>query len=122
MNGTWCWRGSVWLNVAATIAAAGLLSGCAGDFSFPAVHDLPAPRADATMTPEQVKLVTDNLISERDHLSNEMQAGNAPQPAVPANAAITGTIANRGQTSAQPVPSGDQATGTAVTAGAYARP
>ena len=104
MNGR-CRKSSTRLRTAAAIAVAGLLSGgllsgCAADLSFPAVHDLPAPRVDATMTPDQVKQVTDNLITEREHLSTEMQTSGTPQQPVPVPAAITGTVAARGQ--AQP--------------------
>ena len=35
---------------------------------------MPAPRADTPLTPDQVKQATDDLISERDHLSTEAQA------------------------------------------------
>jgi hypothetical protein len=81
------------------------------------------------MTPDQVKQVTDNLITEREHLSTEMQTSGTPQQPVPVPAAITGTVAARGQAQpaagaqspAQPA-SGEQAGGSAVTAGAYARP
>ncbi len=73
--------------VAAAAALGCLVSGCS-DLSYPAVHDMPAPRADTTLTPDEVKQATDNLLNERDHLSTEAQAatGNPPsQQKPPAN-------------------------------------
>ena len=32
------------------------------EVGFPAVHDMPAPRADTPLTPDQVKQATDDLI------------------------------------------------------------
>lgn len=55
-------------------AAALLLSACS-DINFPAVHDMPAARADATLTPDQVKQATDELNCEREHLNTGTQAG-----------------------------------------------
>jgi len=54
-----------WAGVA-VIAAAVLLSGCASDSSFPAVHDIPVARSESKLTPDQIKQATDELISERD--------------------------------------------------------
>jgi hypothetical protein len=65
---------------ALAIACAFLVSGCA-ETGFPAVHDMPAPRADTPLTPDQVKEATDALISERDHLSTEAQGSGQPPPA-----------------------------------------
>ena len=45
---------------------------------FPAVHDMPAPRADTPLTPDQVKQATDALTSERDHLNTQIQANGQP--------------------------------------------
>lgn len=50
-------------------ALACLVSGCS-EIGFPAVHDMPAPRADTTLTPDQVKQATDDLITQRDHLQS----------------------------------------------------
>jgi type IV pilus biogenesis protein CpaD/CtpE len=62
-------------------AMAFLVAGCSTDTIFPAVHDLPAPRPDAPLTAEEVKQATDSLITERDHLSTEMQTAARPAPA-----------------------------------------
>lgn len=79
MNGR---RSQAWRVVAgiAIAAAAGiLLSGCS-EVGFPAVHDMPAPRPEATLTPEQVKQATSDLISERDHLQSVSPATTASIP------------------------------------------
>ena len=54
-----------------TAAAAILLSGCASDNAFPAVHDMPAARSEAKLTPDQVKQATDDLISDRDRIESK---------------------------------------------------
>lgn len=61
-------------------ATAFLVAGCSTDTIFPAVHDIPAPRPDAPLTAEEVKQATDSLITERDHLSTEMQTAARPAP------------------------------------------
>jgi len=68
------------LAVSASLAL--LVSGCT-DAIYPAVHDMPTARPNTTLTPDEVKQATDNLILERDHLSTETQA--AAPPGAPAN-------------------------------------
>jgi len=51
--------------IAATLGC--VLLGCS-EVGFPAVHDMPSPRAEAPLTPDQVKQATDDLASQRDHL------------------------------------------------------
>ena len=87
---------SLTLFLSAGAAAALLLAGCSSDLVFPAVHDIPPPRADATLTPDQVKNATDVLVSDREHLSTEAQATQAeaaeaaqPTGTLPAKAAVT---------------------------------
>ena len=53
--------------LAASLAC--LLAGCA-EVGFPAVHDMPSPRADTPLTPDQVKQATDDLVSQREHLQS----------------------------------------------------
>ena len=83
----------------AVIAAAVLLSGCASDTTFPAVHDMPAARSESKLTPEQIKQATDDLISDRDR--TEAQATTP---------ATTGSVAQRkpapARSTAQPASSG----------------
>ncbi len=84
--------------LAIAAAVAFLVSGCSETNFFPAVHDMPAPRADTPLTPDQVKQATDALVSERDHLNTGAQAtGQANQAAAPASAPAgaqaTGTVA-----------------------------
>jgi hypothetical protein len=55
-----------------SLLAAGLsffLAGCS-EVGFPAVHDMPSPRADTPLTPDQVKEATDSLVSQREHLQS----------------------------------------------------
>jgi len=87
------------------------VSGCS-EVSFPAVHDVPAPRAETALTPDQVKQATDNLICEREHLTNVAQAGTpaATTSAKPPSAP---------QIPCQPPPA---TTGAIVPASAYAKP
>ena len=69
------------LQACALLATLGFLAaGCSSELVFPAVHDMPPPRTDATLTPDQVKSATAALISERDHLSTEVQAAEATAP------------------------------------------
>jgi hypothetical protein len=106
---------------AATFIAALVLSGCASDIGFPAVHDMPAARTETTLTPDEVKQATDSLISQRDHLSAEAQ-GN-PQPiaasATPAASAPQQKAATAAAT--RPAAAADDSTG-ATAIGAYAKP
>ncbi len=73
------------LGTAIAAALAFLVSGCSENALFPPVHDMPAPRVDTPLTPEQVKQETEALTSERDHLSSQVQASG--QPGTAANAA-----------------------------------
>jgi len=100
-----------------------MLAGCAVETGFPAVHDMPAPRAETTLTPDQVKEATDSLISQREHLSTEAQGAQPVQtaatPAPPANAAQQKPAATPAKATA--AASADDATG-ATAIGAYAKP
>ena len=58
----------------AVVGTALLAAGCSStDTMFPAVHDMPAARTETTLTPDEVKQATDNLVSERNHLDSEAQ-------------------------------------------------
>jgi hypothetical protein len=81
-------RSSLPLVLAMCAVVALVASGCSPEVAFPAIHDMPPPRADTPLTPDQVKQATDGLISDRNHLSTEMQAAvaataaaDAPPPA-----------------------------------------
>jgi hypothetical protein len=56
---------------------------------YPAVHDMPAARSETTLSPDQVKQATDNLVYEREHLNIEAQSGTNPQPVAATNASTT---------------------------------
>jgi len=111
--------------LAIAVSVAFLVTGCA-EIGFPAVHDMPAPRADTTMTPDQVKQATDDLVSERDHLNT----GSVPsaQAAAPSNAPPEKKRALAAKKPAAKTPAAAQnaapvaAPDAAVTAGAYAKP
>jgi hypothetical protein len=114
---------------ALAVVAALALSGCSVETGFPAVHDMPAPRADTTMTPDEVKQATNSLISQRDQLQTNAQStqpGQGSQPAQTAQAAAPATTAAAKKkpavAAAKPAPApGDDATG-ATAIGAYAKP
>ena len=67
--------------------------------AYPAVHDMPAARTETTLTPDQVKQATEDLMSERDR--TEAQAQAAVQPVSASNApATTGSIPQKKSTAA----------------------
>jgi hypothetical protein len=93
--------------VMAIIAPAALaLSGCSpgADYPsiFPAVHDMPPPRADTPMDANQVQQATEDLITDRNRLSVEAQGGGqsagGPAPATKKPPAADGSGANSAQT------------------------
>jgi hypothetical protein len=105
----------------AVVGPALLTAGCSStDTMFPAVHDMPAARTETTLTPDQVKQATDDLVYERNHLNTEAQAqgqaqGNVQgnvQPVAATNApTTTGSIPQKksaasAQPAAQPSTSG----------------
>ncbi len=63
--------------LALAAAACFLVAGCSPGVDypsiFPAVHDMPPPRADAPMDPDQVQQATEALITERNHLTAQSQ-------------------------------------------------
>jgi hypothetical protein len=73
------------------VAAASLLvSACSpgAEFPsiFPAVHEMPPPRADAPLDQVQIQQATDDLITERNHLTAEVHgAGQKDSANAPAN-------------------------------------
>jgi sialic acid synthase SpsE len=97
------------------------LGGCAVETGFPAVHDMPAPRTETTLTPDQVKQATDSLISERDQLQTNAQpippVQAAEAPATPAKKKPA-TVATTKP--AAPAATDDETGATAI--GAYAKP
>ena len=95
-------------------AVAFLVSGCSETSFFPAVHDMPAPRSDTPLTPDQVKQATDALTSERDHLNTQVQPNGQPAPAASPAAAAQ----QKPPSSPQPVPQ----FGATHTAGADPKP
>jgi hypothetical protein len=69
-------------------AAAFAMSGCSpgADYPsiFPAIHDMPPPRADTPLDQVQVQQATEDLITERNHLTAEAQGPGQKAAADPA--------------------------------------
>ena len=90
------------------------MSGCSpgADYPslFPAVHDMPPPRADTPMDANQVQQATEDLITDRNRLSAESQGGgqsaNAADPAAKTPPAADGSSGDGrsagGQTACRP--------------------
>jgi hypothetical protein len=55
---------------------------------FPAIHDMPPPRAETPLDPVQVQQATEDLIIERNHLTAEAQS---PGQKAAADPSATGT-------------------------------
>jgi hypothetical protein len=70
-----------------TATAAAALSGCSPGVDypslFPAVHDMPPPRAETTMDANQVQQATEDLITQRNHLEAQQGAASAKEAATP---------------------------------------
>jgi hypothetical protein len=60
-------------------AIVALVAGCSPGADYPSILDRPAPRAEQTMNPDQVKQATDALISDRNRLSTDAQAAQTTQ-------------------------------------------
>jgi hypothetical protein len=102
---------------ALAVAGVGLLvAGCSTDTIFPAVHDMPAGRAETTMTPDQVKQATDSLVSQRDHLEAQTQANAQAATNGPTT---TGSLPQKKATAASNQPPAAQQSSSDVSA--YAR-
>jgi hypothetical protein len=51
---------------------------------FPAIHDMPPPRAETPLDADQVQQATEDLIAERNRMNGGPQAGQAKTAAGPA--------------------------------------
>ncbi len=100
------------LVIAAPVAF--LVCGCS-EALFPAIHDMPAPRADTPLTPDQVKQATDALTSERDRLNTQIQANGQPGT----TASVPAAAQQKPSSSTQPTTA---ASGATQTAGADPKP
>ncbi len=121
MNG----RGLRLAALGVAVATATLLSACSPGADFPAVLVPPPPRPDTTMNPAEVQQATDDLISQRDHLTADTQ--NNGQPPAPAAAPAAAIPATTGSVPQQPkkknkAQAAPPAGGTTQTAGADAKP
>jgi hypothetical protein len=111
------------LALAIAISAGATLSACSpGADYYPAVLATPEARPDTTMNADQIKKATDDLISERDHLTSGTQSSgeaSAPSPAPTTTGSVTAQPKKKKKTSdgaAQP------AAGATQTAGADVKP
>lgn len=106
-------------------AAAILLCACSpgADYpALPAVHDMPAPRADTPMNAEQVKQATDALITERSQLNTDAQNASKSEPPPP-QAGSTAKATPAAKKKKKPLsPAQTATTGSTQTAGADAKP
>jgi hypothetical protein len=84
---------------AGILAAAALLSACSQvteyQNSYPSLFAKPEPRAEQTMTPDQVQQATNSLMSDRSQLSAEAQAAQAGAAGMN-SPATTGTTPSAG--------------------------
>jgi hypothetical protein len=112
--------------LAIAAAAVSAMSGCSPGVDypsiFPAVHDMPPPRADTTMDADQVQQATEALITQRNHLTAETQGNGQDKtanPPAPDSAKRTSTAApaTPGSITVQ-----GAAAGGAQTAGAETKP
>ena len=104
-------------------AACLLVSGCSPGVDypsiFPAIHDMPPPRADTPMNSDQVQQATEDLVTERNHLNAQSQGGaqatNSTNP--PGNAAAKPSAAKPSAAKSQSATAGGAngaTTGTTV--------
>ena len=98
------------------------LSACSPEAGFPAVHDMPAPRSEAPLTPDQVQKATDSLISERNQLNGHTssQGNSAGTGAATAKKTPPSTAQPTAQSKSQP--NTQQTDPGPMQAGAYAKP
>lgn len=77
----------------AAAAACILMAGCSAPGAYPTIFADPAPRAESTLTPDEVKQATDSLVSDRAHLCAAAVANATPGSPPPDCVAATGTTA-----------------------------
>jgi hypothetical protein len=80
---------------------------------FPAVHDMPPPRTDATLDAQQVQQATEDLISDRNRLNSEAQSapGKAPLNLVPKSPTSPAAAKKAAAKSPPPAAAGTQTAG-----------
>ena len=75
--------------------------------SFPAVHDMPPPRTDATLDAQQVQQATEDLISDRNRLNSEAQSAPGKAPLNLAPKSPNSPAAAKKAPAKSPPPAGD---------------
>jgi hypothetical protein len=89
----------VMLRVLAAVSVAGVcaLAGGCSSTTYPAVLADPPGPTDTTLSPDEIKKATDNLISARNHQCTEAIADAQPgDPTPDCGATTTGTTPNAG--------------------------
>jgi hypothetical protein len=107
----------------ACLALSGCSPGAEYPSLFPAIHDMPPPRADAPLDPVQVQQATEDLITARNHLSAETQGAGQAKPA--ANAPSQAADKKKQPAATQPAAASGAkpaAAGATQTAGAETKP
>ena len=108
---------------AAAVGVSGCSPGTEYPSIFPAVHDMPPPRADTPLDPAQVQQATEDLVTERNHLNSEAQAaGQGKTPADAANASAAKPKPPGGRTPVAGTGSAKAPTNGTQTAGADTKP
>jgi hypothetical protein len=100
--------------VGAAIAclAAGCSPGADYPSIFPAVHDMPPPRAEAPLDPQQVQRATEDLIGDRNRLNGEAQGAPGKASANPApKPPNSATAAKKTPAKPSPAATGNQTAG-----------
>ena len=91
------------------VGCALLAAGCSStDTMYPAIHDMPTARTETTLTPNEVKQATDNLVYEREHLNLEVQTPVNPQPVAATNAPATAGSVPQKKSAASAQPAAQQ--------------
>jgi hypothetical protein len=116
--------GAAILAVAACLGLSACSPGAEYPSLFPAVHDMPPPRAETPLDPVQVQQATEDLITARDHLSAEMQGGQAKTPPGAPNQTKAGDKAaeKKKHPNAEAAAAGGKQTDAALAAGAEPKP
>ena len=99
--------------VIACLAMSGCSPGADYPSIFPAVHDMPPPRAEAPLDAQQVQQATEDLISDRNRLNSEAQGAPGKASANPApKPPNSATAAKKKPASPSPTAASTQTAGT----------
>jgi hypothetical protein len=91
-------RSCLAIGAAACLFLGGCSPGAEYPSIFPAVHDMPPPRAEAPMNQTEVQKATEDLISQRDHLNAQAPKSTA----TPSNSTASSASAKKAAPKAPP--------------------